>query len=95
MKLDPKLLAQLEINLSENDLKSLNEHFFETLDQRVGLAIVELLNDQQAEEFLKISENGDASEMDTWLKTNVADYKDVIQDEYDILLGELARDNRL
>lgn len=88
--IDPSLLATLGVNMSEEEQKSFAEHLQATLEERVGLAVTELLDDDKVAELIELTQNGDDTATTAWLEQNVPDYKDVIQDEYDILMGEVA-----
>jgi hypothetical protein len=90
MNINTTVLAQLGIELDPAQQKSLLEHIQATLEERVGMAIYDLLDDEEAAEFMKLSEQDDEAKIKAWLEANVSDYKEIVQDEYDILLGELA-----
>lgn len=85
-----QLLEDCEIELAELDETSLLVHLNETLEERVGAEITEELNDDQLVEYLKLQETGSEEEVQTWLQQNVPELRDIVQDEIDILLGELA-----
>lgn len=61
------------------------------LHERVGAALLELLDDEEAKEFIALSEAGDDDATESWINTHIPDYEDVVQDEVDILLGEIAQ----
>ena len=66
--LSRSLLADLGINLSDEDFQSL------------------------AEELSHMQEASDDQIVD-WVRANVPDFADIVSDEIDILLGELAEDS--
>jgi hypothetical protein len=92
MILDNDLLTALGINLSDDQATALSEHFEETLQERIGLAIFDTLDDEQVATLLKLQETGNDPETAAWVKQNVPDYEAIVQDQIDILLGELASD---
>jgi len=90
--LSPTLLENLGINLSEKHYQALAEHFETTLNERVINEIVLELSPEQAEQLSQLQQAGD-EEILTWLKANVPDVADIVADEVDILLGEIAENS--
>ena len=90
--LSPTLLENLGINLSEEHYQALAEHFETTLNERVINEIVLELSPEQAEQLSQLQQAGD-EEILTWLKANVPDIADIVADEVDILLGEIAENS--
>jgi hypothetical protein len=86
------LLEDLGINLSDADYQSLAEHFESTLEERVINEIVLELSPEQAEQLSHMQESSDDQIVD-WVRANVPDFADIVSDEVDILLGELAEDS--
>jgi len=90
--LTPTLLENLGINLSEEHYQALAEHFETTLNERVINEIVLELSPEQAEQLATLQQAGD-EEVLAWLKTNVPDMAEIVTDEVDILLGEIAENS--
>ena len=90
MNFTPELLTTLGISLSSDDQTSLLNELQTTLQERVGLAIFDLLDDDEANTLLNLQEKGDDNTISKWIVANVPEYSDLVQDEYDILVGELA-----
>ena len=86
-------LKQLGINLEGQDVTSLLAHLNETLEERVGAEITEALNDDQLQTLLDLQEKASEQEVGEWMKTNVPEFEQIIQDEIDIVLGELAENS--
>ena len=86
----PELLHQLGIHKSEADEAKLIQHFQDTLNERVGATITDLLDDSQVEQLMDLTENGDQEATTAWLQKNVPEFDQLVKDEFDILLGELA-----
>lgn len=80
----------LDIDLSGEDIESLLTHLNDTLQERVGVEITEALSDEQLKTLLDMQDSASEEELGTWLETNVPDMKQIVQDEIDIILGELA-----
>jgi hypothetical protein len=90
--LTPTLLENLGINLSEEHYQALAEHFETTLNERVINEIVLELSPEQAEQLATLQQASD-EEVLAWLKTNVPDVAEIVTDEVDILLGEIAENS--
>ncbi len=80
------------IDLNDQDLTLLEEHFDTTLRDRVIQEIVEELTPEQAEELAAAQDISD-EELLQWLRTNVPEFDAIVSDEVDILLGELAENS--
>ncbi|MGE5298630.1 MAG: DUF5663 domain-containing protein [Acidobacteriota bacterium] len=87
--LTPDIVRNLGIELVEADMQSLAEHFEATLDERVINEIVLGLTPEQAQQLAELQQAGDDTILE-WLQANVPDLADIVSDEIDILLGELA-----
>ncbi len=83
------ILQDLGLSLSDEDFDSLAKHFETTLDERVINEIVLELEPEQASELATMQQSSD-EELLAWLTVNVPDFADIVSDEVDILLGELA-----
>lgn len=83
-------LVALGIQLDDNQMKTLVEHANETLSERVGADIIESLDDEKLEEYLAIQQSQDEEKTSAWLTENVPELKEIVENERDILLGELA-----
>ena len=90
--LSPTLLENLGINLSEEHYQALAEHFETTLNERVINEIVLELSPEQAEQLSQLQQAND-DEVLAWLKANVPDVAEIVADEVDILLGEIAENS--
>lgn len=88
-KLHKQFLTNLGVNLTDDELTVLAEHIESTLSERVIDEIVLLLDDDQAAELASLK-GADNSIVESWLDQNVTDLKEIIEDEVDIMLSELA-----
>ena len=91
--LSQTLLENLGINLSEEHYQALAEHFETTLNERVINEIVLELSPEQAEQLATLQQ-ADDDEVLAWLKANVPDVAEIVTDEIDILLGEIAENSK-
>lgn len=85
-------LKAMGIDLSDDDTAALLEHLNETLSERIGEEVTDSLDDEQLDEMLKIQQTGTPEELADWIAKNVKELEDIVSDEKDILLGELADD---
>lgn len=90
--LSKQLLESLGVELTDEHLALLEEHFETTLDERVTAEIALELGDDQLEELEALSDAPD-EQVQAWLAENVPDLKEIIEDETAILLGELAENS--
>ena len=90
--LSRELLKDLGIELGEQDYILLEDHFESTLRNRIIEEIVEELSPEKAQQLAEIQGHTDEQILN-WLHQNVPNFKDVVSDEVDILLGELAENS--
>lgn len=83
-------LHDLGIHKSKSEEVKLIAHFQETLNERIGASTMEVLTDEQADRLVVLSRLGDAEKITAWLQKNVPEFDQIVQNEYDILMGELA-----
>jgi hypothetical protein len=83
-------LEEFGIDLQNQDKESLLTHLNETLQERVGTEVAAMLGDDQLETLLDMQETASDEQVGTWLEQNVPELSQIVQDEIDILLGELA-----
>lgn len=78
------------ISLQGHDEASLLEHLNDTLKERIGTEIAALLDDARLNELLDLQETASDDQVGDWLAQNVPELPQIVQDEIDILMGELA-----
>ncbi len=88
--IDKNLLTSLGITLPENEEAEFLKYMYTTLDERVGNAITELLNDDEFDELIELELQADDATIEAWVRQHVPDYALIVRDEFDILMGELA-----
>ena len=79
------------ITLPEDQVEAFLTHANSTLEVRVGAEITESLNDEELDEMFTVQEAGDEVALQTWLIEHIPELNDIVQDEIDIILGELAQ----
>jgi hypothetical protein len=83
-------LTAFGINLDNQNKASLLEHLNETLQERVGTEITAMLDDTKLRELLDLQDSANDEEVGNWLAQNVPELQQIVEDEIDILMGELA-----
>ena len=83
-------LVALGINVSDADAESLIAHLNDTVEERIGAEITEQLDDKQLEELIKLQDTATEEELGKWIAEQVPDYEKIVQDNIDIVIGELA-----
>ena len=85
-------IDKLGVNVSEDNSTALLDALNEELDVRIGQEITEALNDDQLAEMVQLQQDGTAEQLSVWISQTISpeDLADIVQDERDILLGELA-----
>lgn len=83
-------LALIGIQLADADADALIDQFNTTLQERIGVEVTNALDDDQLKELVNIQESGNTQAVQDWLIANVSDLQEIAQDEYDILMGEIA-----
>lgn len=86
------LLHELGIEMDEHNYALLEEHFETTLRNRVIAEIVEEISSEQAQQLAAMQAASD-EELVQWLRANVPNFSEIVSDEVDILLGELAENS--
>lgn len=90
--IDPAVLHSIGIVLDPAAEAELIEALQKALESRIGLAIIELLDEDAAVELDKLTDEGDQAKVSEWIAVHVPEYQQIVQDEYDILMGEVAKD---
>lgn len=83
-------LASTGIEVPPEQLQPLLDYMNSVLEERVGEAVVELLDDDELEELVTVQESASDADIHAWIEAHVSDLEAVIKDEMDILLGEAS-----
>lgn len=90
----PALLASTGIQIPDDQVAPLLEYMNDILEERIGEEIVETLDDDELEELAVLQENGNEEELHTWLKENVLELEEIVEEETTILLGEATKHHK-
>lgn len=92
LKIDNALLEEVGLaGLPASEKNSFLKHIYETLEMRVGIRLADQMTNQQLDEFEKYFEAKDDAGAFKWLETNFPNYKEIVQQEFDKLKGEVAQ----
>ena len=95
LKLDNNLLQEIGLGgLPEDQKRSMLQHIYDTLELRVGTQLANQMTDAQLQEFERfIDQGGDQNQAEAlkWLEGNLPNYKDVVQQVFIQLKGEIAQ----
>ncbi len=83
-------LKELGITVGDTEIEALLEHLNDTIDERIGAEITEALDDEQLRELVTMQDAASEKELGDWIVKRVPDYKEIVQDNIDIAIGELA-----
>lgn len=84
------LLVAAGIIVKPEDEQKLIDHLNETLEDRVGAEVVESLDDIHLNELVALQEADDQAAIQSWMEKNIPELEDIVKDEVDVLLGEIA-----
>ena len=79
-------LTNLGVSLSPEEQQVLSDYTEEVLRERVIEEVIDSLEEGQAEQLSSLADDS----LQEWLALNVPELQSIVQDEVDILLGELA-----
>lgn len=92
--MDPIITTQtlqaVGIHVNPEDEAALLDHLNDTLQERIGVEVTSSLDDTQLDALVELQERNDDQAVQQWLVENVPELNDIVKDEIDILLGEIA-----
>lgn len=83
-------LQSIGISLTEAESEAKLNELNDALNERIGTEITEALNDEQLEQLLELQKTDNQDAITQWLESSVPELSEIVSDERDILLGELA-----
>lgn len=86
-------LQSLDISLDNNSYNELVSSFENSLMSNVTDSIADQLDDNQLLQLKSLLDNQNDEALQSWLVNNVPNLKEIVQDEVDILLGDIAEKN--
>jgi len=86
-------IKAIGIELKPEEVEAFVDRANEMLRDRIGLAIVETLDDNQLAKMKELVASGDKDALSSWLDEQVPDREMIAEDEVDILLGDLVKEH--
>jgi len=86
--LSKEFLQNIGVELDDSTYQAFAQHFDETLSQRIIDEIIDSLDEAQLAQFNALKDSDD--QLWNWVQANVTDLGEIIQEEVDILLGDIA-----
>lgn len=83
-------LQSAGINITPEQAEATLSKINDDLNERIGVEITEALTDEQLDEMMPIQQSGDQDALANWMTANIPELSEIVSDERDILLGELA-----
>ena len=83
-------LQSAGINITPEKAEATLSKINDDLNERIGVEITEALTDEQLDEMMPIQQSGDQDALANWMTANIPELSEIVSDERDILLGELA-----
>ena len=83
-------LQSIGINPQTEQVETTLSDLNNTLNERIGVEITEALTDEQLDEMMTVKQSGDKDALASWMSANIPEIKNIVSDERDIFLGELA-----
>ena len=83
-------LQSAGINIIPEKAEATLSKINDDLNERIGVEITEALTDEQLDEMMRIQQSGDQDALANWMTANIPELSEIVSDERDILLGELA-----
>lgn len=83
-------LQQFGINLPIDQEETILQKLNELLEERIGAEIAASLDDIQLEQMADIQDD-DPAKLEEWIAANVPELQEIVQDEFDILMDEIVK----
>lgn len=90
--IEESVLVEMGINLKENEMIAFLERINNELNDRVGTELLEELSIEKIDEYNVFAQTADPMQIGQWLYDEIPEFNEIIQDEIDIMLGDIAED---
>ncbi len=82
----------LGLGLTDTQEAELVKQLQSVLEQRIAVAIMELLDENRGNELKQLAEGNDPAAVGKWIEAHLPEYQNIVDDEYDILIGDVIKD---
>jgi uncharacterized protein DUF5663 len=72
---------------------SLLDQLNETIEERVGVKLIEMLGKDKSQYFVNLQENGSDGEVDKWVEENIPNLESIVEEEIKRLIDETKAKN--
>lgn len=80
----------LSLGVTEADIDRVLKELNEKVELQIGDEVIESLNDEDTQALVDLQETMSDEELASWIVERVPDYKEIVQDNINIVLGEFA-----
>jgi hypothetical protein len=92
IRIDAEYLREVGLgDLSDWEKNLFLKHVYETLEERVGLELADLMTNTQLDEFEIFFDQKDDAGAFSWLEENFPSYKEIVEAKYEELKAEVIR----
>lgn len=85
-----EMLADLGLSeITDEQLAELNTK----IEEEIGVEIAESLEDDQLKELMEMENSASEEDLGKWIAEHVPDYKEIVQDNIDIAIGDFVEKN--
>lgn len=88
-----EFLSSIGVILDDQSYSVFAAHFDETLIDRIIESILDILEDEQVDQLAELKDSADSEALWQWVQSAVPELGEIIQEEIDILLGEIAENS--
>jgi len=81
------MTAQMGLKMTDKQIQKLNEE----LEEKVGTKITESLSEEQLDKLIEIQESKDDNAIEAWLKQNIPNLEQIVQEEIETTIEELGK----
>lgn len=81
----------IDLGIPEEEHEALLAKLNAQLDEQIGVAMTDLLDDQQVATLLDLQETGTDEQLDTWLQKHIPNMEALVEQQVTIVLEELAK----
>lgn len=83
-------LEEAGVVVPDGKVEEFLKHANQSLAERIDAEVVNSLSEEEANEMIEIQDSGDDDALQAWTALHVPELIEIVQDEIDILLDELA-----
>jgi hypothetical protein len=86
-----EILEEIDFDFNGRDEAEFLSLINGILERRISKALVETLTDDEADKLKQLIDTDEVEKTNQWIADNVPDYRGIVEDQVDILIGDLAK----